>query len=153
MPFRNNHKALLFLQAADSLKILATSDRYGCPHIVIDNKIELNDEGDIIYLEFLENSQSNSNLINSLWFKKPLIVHVKKGGEEYAVQGIPKYSIISGPIFEKYYQEAISKDESADLSTVWVIKPTKVIDESFSYKKEKEIEEHPLVVHLDHLAK
>lgn len=153
MPFEWNKEALTLAQAPDSLKILSTVDTKGCPHIVIDNTISVNEESELIYLELLETSRSNSNLTNSLWFKKAVTVHVKKGEKEYAIQGIPKYSIISGSVFEKYYREALANDPSADLSTVWVIQPTKIINESFEYKKAREKAEHPLVMHLDHLAK
>lgn len=153
MPFEWNAEALSLFNDPNSLKILATTDSQGSPHIAVDNNIRLDEEKNIIYLEHLETSRCNSNLVNSLWFKKSVTVHIKSGEREYAVQGIPIYSIISGPVFEKYYQEALAADESADLSTVWVIQPAKVFNESFEYKETQEKEKHPLIMHLDHLAK
>ncbi len=153
MPFEYNKEVTELFKDRDSVKILATTDKLGRPHIVIDKTITLNEEGNLLYLEFLETSQCNSNLVNSLWFKKIVTVHVKKEDTEYEIQGVPQYSIISGPIFEQYYRNALAEDETADLSTVWVIKPIKIINESPAYKKEQEKKDHPLVMHLDHLAK
>lgn len=153
MSFKWDEQAAALFKDPDTLKILAVNDRSGQPHIIVDHTITIDQDGNILYLEFLETSLRNAALTNSLWFQHPVAVHVEKDKDAYTIQGIPIRSIVSGPLFEEYYRAALAKEETADLSTVWVIAPQTLSNEAFSYQKEKEKKEHPLVMHLDHLAK
>jgi hypothetical protein len=42
--------------------------------------------------------------------------------------------------------------DDADLSTVWMIEPQKVIDETYATRKRQEEEQFPFSVHLDRLT-
>lgn len=62
-------------------------------------------------------------------------------------------SIVSGPEFESHYRLAQSRDPEDDLSTVWIIEPHTLTNETYTVKRQLERENHPLTVHLDRLAK
>lgn len=141
------------LQDSQVTKVLATTDTKGFPHITLDNTISTNDKGQIIYLELIETSQTNTNLVNSIWFKRKVAVQLSNDDKVYLIKGYPVYSIICGPVFEHYYKLSMQRNPEYDLSTVWVIDPEEVIDDSYTARKDKEQREHPLVHHLDRLAK
>ncbi|AIQ13984.1 pyridoxamine 5'-phosphate oxidase family protein [Paenibacillus durus] len=141
------------LQDSKAAKVLATVDKQGIPHLVSDNTITVNDEGQIIYLELIETSRSNVNLVNSIWFKRKVAIHLSKGEESFQIKGYPVYSVISGPVFEHYYKLALERNPEFDLSTVWIIEPDEITDDTYTARKNKERDEHPLITHLDRLAK
>ena len=137
-----------------TVKVLATTDRDGVPHVVFKGSVSADGEGNIIYLELLESSKTNSNLVNSIWFKKKAAVTVKsEDGTSVQIKGTPVRCIITGPVFEHYYKLISRKIEDADLAAVWVIEPEEVREETYRVRKTEEENSHPLLIHLDRLAK
>ncbi|MNC40866.1 hypothetical protein D3C75_896070 [compost metagenome] len=141
------------LQDPQATKVLATADKLGSPHIILDSTITSNEQGQIIYLELIETSQTNVNLVNSIWFKRKVAIQLSGSGEAYLIKGYPVYSIICGPLFEHYYKLCAARNPEFDLSTVWVIEPDEVSEDTYEARKSQERAEHPLVMHLDRLAK
>lgn len=152
-PTKEGQAALELLRDPETLKVLVANDRLGHPHVAIDRTIAPDEEGRIVYQEFLETSARNVALVNSLWFGRPVVIHVEGNGAAYDIRGVPVRCVISGPVFERYYRLALAKDAKADLSGVWLIEPGRTADVALSHQREKESREHPLVMHLDHLAK
>ncbi|AHV96940.1 pyridoxamine 5'-phosphate oxidase family protein [Paenibacillus sabinae] len=148
-----NERIQALLQDSGTAKVLATVDKQGLPHIVSDPSISVNNEGQIIYLELIETSQSNVNLVNSIWFKRKVAIHLSKGEESYQIKGYPAYSVICGPVFEHYYKLSLERNPEFDLSTVWIIEADEITDDTYAARKNKEREKHPLITHLDRLAK
>jgi hypothetical protein len=150
-----NERIQTLLQDPGAAKVLATADKLGVPHLMLDHTITSNEQGQIIYLELIETSVTNVNLVNSIWFKKKVAIQLSGSGngETYLIKGYPVYSIICGPVFEHYYKLSMDRNPEFDLSTVWVIEPDEVIEDSYEARKSKERAEHPLVMHLDRLAK
>lgn len=153
MPFEWDEQAERLVRDPAATKILVANDRYGSPQIVVDRTITLNEAGQILYLELLETSESNSSLVNSLWFNKDVALFVTNGTESYQIKGVPVRSIVSGPVFEHHYRLAQARDPEDDLSTVWVIEPRSLTNETYTVKRRLERENHPLTAHLDRLAK
>lgn len=135
-----------------SIKMLATVDRDGIPHIVVKKSIRVNEEGNIEYLELIESSQTNKNMVNSIWFGKTVAVNVQSGNVSYQIKGVPYRAVIAGQQFEKEYDRIRKKLGDVDLSTIWLIRPTEVIEESFEKRKKEEEEAHPILQHLDRLV-
>lgn len=148
-----NEQVTELLKDAQTIKALATTDKHGKPHVIVDHTITLDENGNIVYLELIETSKTNSNLVNSIWFKRTVAVIVSKNGVSYEIKGTPVRSIISGPVFEHYYKITREWGEDVDLSTVWIIEPEEISDESYAFRKQQEKEHHPLIGHLDRLAK
>lgn len=141
------------LQDVEATKILATADKQGNPHLMLDPTITANDEGRIIYLELIETSQTHINLVNCIWFKRKVAVQVSKHDRTYLIKGYPVNSVICGPLFEHYYKLSRERNPEYDLSTVWIIEPDEINEDTYAARKSKERAEHPLVMHLDRLAK
>lgn len=141
----------LFLDK-DTIKVLASTNAEGIPHLVFKNSVHVNDEGKIIFLEIIDSSITNKNLVSSIWFNRKIAINIlAKDKRSYQIKGTPIKAIIAGAIFQKYYIEVQKEFGDCDLSTVWVIDPEEVREETFSVRREKEEREHPLLRHLDRL--
>jgi len=139
---------------AESTKVLATPDEHGVPHVVVKQSLQVGDDGNLLYLELLESSRTNKNLVRSIWFDRKVSVAVTgKGGESYQIKGRPVKTHITGPVFQRHYQAIRERLGDVDLAAVWVIEPEEIIDETFVIRKAEEEREHPLFTHLDRLAR
>ncbi len=133
-----------------SLKALASTDTEGVPHLVFKDSFHINDDGKIVYLEIIETSKTNKNLVSSIWFNKKVAINIlAEDKRSYQIKGTPIKAIISGKIFEKYYREVQEKFGDWDLSTAWVIEPEEVREETFSVRRVTEEKEHLILRHLD----
>lgn len=137
-----------------TLKVLATSDKDGVPHVVFKGSINIDGDGNIVYLELLESSKTNSNLVNSIWFRKKVAVTVKsEEGRSVQIKGTPVRCLITGPVFEQYYKLVRKRNEENDLAAVWIIEPEEIREETYKVRKVEEESKHPLLLHLDRLSK
>jgi hypothetical protein len=138
----------------DSIKVLATSDEHGVPHVVAKGSLFINDVGDVVYWELLEKTVSGRNLTHSLWFdRKVAVTVIAKDGRSFQIKGIPYRTLISGHEYEKFYIEAEKYNPENDLAAVYFIKPTEVREETYSVRLEQQRKRHPLYQHLDKIAK
>ena len=145
-------KVAALLADEDTLKILATVDSSGVPHAVVKQSFQLNDEGQLVYLELLESSRTNRNLVGSLWFDRRIAIHLAgRNNESWQIKGRPVKAHICGPVFRRYYEEVRRKLPGADLATVWLIEPEEVIDETVDARQRDEERLHPFFGHLDRL--
>lgn len=152
MAIKLDEKVREILNDPYSIKMLATVDKDGNPHIVVKKSIHVNEDGYIEYLELIESSQTNKNMVHSIWFSKTVAVNVQSGNISYQIKGIPHRAIIAGQQFEKEYDRIRKKLGDVDLSAVWLIEPTEVIEESFEKRRKEEEEAHPILKHLDRLV-
>jgi len=144
-------KAQAVLKDPKSYKALASVGRDGRLHVVFKGSLTLNGDGDIQFFELIETSQTNKNLTYSLWFGKEVAINVI--GEDktsFQIKGVPVRAIVSGTEFQEAYvalQDRFGKDR--DLSTIWIIRPTAVQEETFAARQAQERDKYPLVGHLD----
>jgi general stress protein 26 len=142
------------LKDDETVKVLATTNENGVPHVAIKQSIQLGEDGKIIYLELLESSKTNKNLVKSIWFNRKVAIALKgKEKESYQIIGRAVKAIISGPVFQKHYVDIREKLGDVDLATVWVIEPEEVSNQTFSVRKAQEEATHPIFKHLDRLNK
>ncbi|MDR2922209.1 MAG: hypothetical protein LBU85_02560 [Treponema sp.] len=142
-------KAQALLTDPESKKALASVGRDGRPHVVFKGSLTV-DNGNIRFFELIETSQTNKNLTYSLWFGKEVAINVIKDRTSFLIRGVPVRAIVSGKEFEEAYVQIKNKlGNDRDLSTVWIIKPTEVSEETFSVRQDEEREKYPLVGHLD----
>jgi hypothetical protein len=154
MTIKLEEEIIELLNSKDTVKVLATLNRDNIPHVAFKEFLDVNADGNILYLELIESSQTNSNMVNSIWFKRKVAINIKsQDGRSYQIKGTPIRALISGPIFENYYKLVSEKIEDGDLSTVWIIRPEEVINETYEIRKREEEEKHPLLKHVDRLAK
>lgn len=139
------------LNDPDSIKVLATTDKEGNPHVVFKGTLHASEDGYITYWELIETSQTNKNMVNSIWFHKQVAINVRKDKVSYQIKGIPYRSIISGHEFEEAYKQAQKIAKETDLSAVWLIEPIQVIEQTYKKRRAEEEAEHPILKHLDKL--
>lgn len=138
----------------DTVKTLSSVNAEGIPHIAVKESLFVNDEGKIVYFEFFEKSQTNKNLIYSLWYDKKVAINIlSKDKRSFLIKGVPYKSLVHGREFEKYYTIADKADPENDLTAIYYIEPTEVYEQTFDVRRSEEKLKHPLYVHLDKLAK
>jgi hypothetical protein len=146
-----SQKVADLIRDPNTLKVLGTIGRDGSPHVVFKGSTSLDAEGRIRYFELNETSQTNKNLVYSLWFKRQVSINILSPDKiSYQIKGIPVRAIIAGDEFEQVYrtlQEKRGKD--TDLSTIYIIEPEEVKEETFAVRQGEEREKYPLLGHLD----
>lgn len=136
------------INAPDTLKVLATVDSDGVPHVVFKDSIIVNEDGYVEYLELLESSQTNKNMTYSIWFNKTVAVSVYSGGRSFQIKGTPYRELITGREFEKRYI-TVKEKQGEDLAAVWLIEPYQIKEQTYEVRKAAEEKAHPLLRHLD----
>jgi hypothetical protein len=155
MGLRINGKIAGLFNDPAAVKAIATTDKDGAVHVVYKGSFSINPEGNIQFYELNETSLNNKNLIYSLWFKRQIAINILSPDHtSYQIKGIPVRAIISGKEFENAYvsiQARLGAD--ADISTIWVIKPTEIREETYSVRQKIERTKYPLIGHLDRFVK
>ena len=138
----------------ESIKVLATIDRHGVPHVVAKGTITVTEDNQIRYWELLESSQTNKNVTYALWFDRQVAINIiTKDRKSYQIKGIPRKSLIAGREYEEAYVAAQERNQDNDLAAVYYIEPVSVVEESYPVRLKEENEKHPLYIHIDRLAK
>jgi hypothetical protein len=135
----------------ESIKILATTDEKGVPHTAFKRCLTVLEDGNLAFAEVFEGSQTNINLVRSLWFDKEVELTIRgKNGAIFQIRGKPYKYIYTGPLFKKFYLAARKKwGQDSELAGVWVIIPEEVRDETYEVRKKVEDELHPFFKHFD----
>jgi hypothetical protein len=133
-----------------TVKILATVDPDGVPHAVVKQSLHVAADGSLHYLELLETSTTNRNLVHSIWFDRLVTVALIGTDRRVQIKGRPVKNHITGPLFLEHYRRI---RERGDLAGVWVIAPVQVIDENLASRRSAEAARHPSFIHLDRIAR
>lgn len=137
------------LRDSGTIKILASADRDGKPHVTCKDSIRLNDKGNLEYDEFIESSQTNKNMVFAIWFHKQVAINILGPDKtSYQIKGTPVKSLIYGKKFEERYK-LLKEEQGVDLSAIWIIEPEEIREETFCVRKTREEALHPLLRHLD----
>jgi hypothetical protein len=139
----------------DSVKIVATVGKEGIPHAVVKDSLVLLDDGTIAFYELLETSQTQKNLVYSIWFNKLVAITVlTKDGRSYQVKGLPKKAVIAGQRFTEAYMDVQNRlGSDIDLSAMWLITPSEEREQTFLVRRQIEETAHPYEIHIDRIAK
>jgi hypothetical protein len=155
-------KIISLINDTNTIKAVATTGRNGIVHVVFKGSVSVdteNHDGNIRFLELNETSQTNKNMIYSLWFKKLVSINILGADitdserKSYQIKGIPVKAVICGKEFEKNYmlvRKHLGMD--ADLSTIWIIEPREIREETASVRRQAERRDYPLIGHLDRYA-
>lgn len=146
-----SQEVIELIKDRESFKVLATVDDKGIPHVVFKGSLTVLDENTLVYAEAIESSQTNSNLINSLWFDKKIAITVRgKNGISYQIKGKPVRYDFTSKLFKEFYRKAREKKGSdSELSGLWYIEPEAVKNETPSVRRVEEDRKHPFFRHLD----
>ncbi|RMF92907.1 MAG: hypothetical protein D6734_11225 [Candidatus Schekmanbacteria bacterium] len=150
-----NEEVKKLLKDKSSIKILATIDEKGYPHVVIKDSMTVLETGEIAYAEDLDSSISNKNMVRSIWFDKPVSINVSKGNESYQIKGRPKKCIITGPLFKEFLlRERERTNNKADIQSVWIISAEELRNQNRELRRDEEWKKRPYFnIHLDRLKK
>ncbi|HBC93118.1 MAG TPA: hypothetical protein DCZ10_09550 [Pelotomaculum sp.] len=142
------------LSEKETVKVLATTDEKGTPHAAVKQTLHLETDGNLVYLELLESSQTNKNMVRSIWFNRKIAVTLKgKDGLSYQIKGRPVKAVITGPVFQKHYVDIRERLGDVDLAAVWIIEPEEVFNQTYPERKVLEESTRLYFKHLDRLAK
>jgi hypothetical protein len=154
MPTLLTDDIIALLDDDTTRKVLATVDAEGVPHAVEKRSLHHGGDGTIHYLELLETSNTNRNLVRSIWFGGKVAISLNGAdGRSIQIKGRPVKTHITGSLYQKHYERIRTLLGDVDLAGVWVIEPDEVIDQSFADRKSREETLHPDFIHLDRLAK
>lgn len=141
------------INAPESLKCMASISVDGELHLVYKQSMHVNEDGNLEFYEYIESSQNNKNMVNSIWFDQPVVVNVLTAEKRsFEIKGIAKQALIAGEKFEQIYRQEIEKGRE-DLSTVWIIEIQNISEKTLKKRIEEEAEKHPHFRHLDQLLK
>jgi hypothetical protein len=147
------NEILEILNQENTVKILVTVDDEGLAHPAVKSSLH-SDGTHIVYLEFLESSRTNRYMTRSLWFDKPVsILAITPDKKSRKITALPVRAVVNGKIFQRYYELAQEKYGGFDLSTVWILKPINILDETLRERVDEESKNRPYFLHLNRLAK
>ena len=87
-----------------SIKVLTTVDEEGNPHAAFKDGLAVLEDGSLAFGEEFEGSQTNVNLVRSIWFNKSVELTVRdRNGTTFQVTGKPYRYAHAGPLFKKFY--------------------------------------------------
>jgi hypothetical protein len=155
MAFALSQGAVQAAKEESSVKIIATVGKEGIPHTVIKDSLTILEDGTVAFYELLETSQTQKNLMYSIWFNKLVAINIlTKNGKSYQLKGLPKKAIVAGQEFQKAYEDVQSHiGPDIDLSAVWLITPSEEREQTFLVRREIEETAHPYEIHIDRIAK
>ncbi|MDP2279668.1 MAG: hypothetical protein Q8K51_15775 [Nitrospirota bacterium] len=135
----------------ESIKVIATTDEEGNPHTAFKDCLTVLEDGNIAFGEEFEGSQTNVNLVRSIWFNKNVELTVRdRHGTTFQIKGKPYRYVHSGPLFKKFYlAEREKRGPDSELAGVWIITPEEVRNETYEVRKKEEDEKHPFFRHFD----
>lgn len=139
------------IKNSETIKILTTVDEDGNPHAAFREDLTVLDDGNLAFGEPFEGSQTNVNLVRSLWFDKKVELTLRdRSGTTFQIIGKPYRYAHSGPLFKKFYMaEREKRGADSELAGVWIIRPEEVRNETYEVRKKEEDERHPFFRHFD----
>ncbi len=137
----------------DTIKVIASISPQGEVHSAVKQSVTVDENGQLIYLEFFEKSQTNINMVNSIWFDKNISVTIiSADNRSFVIKGKTIRSRVFGKEFEKYYRIYEEREKDNDLVAVYYIEPLEIYEQTFAVQKAQHKEKYPLYVHLDKYA-
>jgi hypothetical protein len=137
----------------NSLKVIATLSPEGVVHAAVKQSVSVDENGQLIYLEFFEKSQTNINMVNSIWYDKDIaITVVSPDKRSFVIKGKPVRTRVFGKEYEKYYVLAEQQNKENDLVAVYYIEPYEIYEQTFAVQQKLHREKYPLYAHLDKYA-
>ena len=133
------------LNDEETVKMLTTLDEKGFPHTVIKDTLKASEDGYLAYMELLETSQTQMNMLGSYWFKKDVSISLynKKSGVAYQVKGEPYRFVYEGTLWDQFLQEVWKLMPDADPAGVWLIDPKLVINQDYKARREDQKRRRP----------
>ena len=113
-------EALSLLDDPATVKILATVDGDGAPHAVVKQSLHAGADGRrLFYLELLDTSATNRNLVGSLWYDgRVAITLAGSEGRSVQIKGRAVKNHVTGPLFLEHYRRVRDLYGDVDIAGV-----------------------------------
>ena len=131
------------LRDPQKMKTLTTVDKDGVPHTVPIGSMTVLEDGNIAFMELLDTSKTQKNMLNCYWSKTKVSVLVVDDwgrGKVWQIKGDPYKYLILGPIWDQFLEQVWQKIPEADPSGVWIIAPTEVRNQGYFERRRGEEE-------------
>jgi hypothetical protein len=116
--------------------------------------LEVDDAGRLLYLEPLEASRTQRDLVASIWFDRPaVVVVVQQDGTSWRIRCRVRKAHVAGPLFRERYERLRAQHPGADLAAVWELEPQEISDETAATLRRRQDAERPFFKHLDRIAR
>ncbi len=136
-----------------TIKVLSTLPPEGEVHAAVKQSLFVDETGNLVYLEFFEKSQTNIDLVNSIWFDKNVsIMAVTADQKSWFILGKPVRTRVFGKEYEYFYRKAEASNPNNDLVAVYYIQPLEYYEQTYSVQQAQHKQKFPLYVHLDKYA-
>ena len=132
-----------YLQDPAKIKTITTIDREGMPHSVPINSTVVLEDGTIAFMELLETSNTQKNMLNCYWFEKDVCILVVDDwgkGSIYQIKCTPYKFLTEGPIWEQFLDEVWKILPDSDPAGVWLLKPKEIRNQNYFERKKAEEE-------------
>lgn len=133
---------LSIINNKDAIKIVATVNKEGEPHAVVNGSLSALDEETLAIPSIMDcQSQNHRNLMWSLWFNKKISIQVYHPGTgaSFQIKGTPYRYIMQyqDPIFRRFC-ELIRTDYHTSLGGVFLIRPESCREQTLSARLKEE---------------
>ena len=127
------------LSEPETLKVLTTTGENGNPHSVFKSSLIALDEETLGYLELIEVSRTNKNILLNLWGKKlvSVVLFNPKTGASYQIKAEPYKLVDQGPIWENFLDQVWQVMPDANPASVWLLKPREILNEGYQARLEE----------------
>ena len=131
------------LQDPQKVKTLTTVNQEGAAHSVPIGYMNVLEDGNIAFMELLDTSKTQKNMLNCCWFEKDVSILVFDNwaeGKVYQIKGKPYKFLIFGPVWDQFLEGTWQMLPDADPSGVWLITPKEVRDQNYFTRRTAEEE-------------
>lgn len=155
MSIQLSEEVISAIKDPKSVKVIATISKEGIPHVTAKASITVDENGRIRFYELLEKSQTQKNLVYSIWFNKYVAINIiTEDRRSFQLKGKIYKTVNSGKEFQDAYVEVQEKKGyDIDLSAIWLVDVEEVIEQTFLVRRDKLETEYPYEIHVDRLAK
>jgi len=122
------------LREPQTIRVLTTTGEDGLPHTVFKGSMTALDEETLAFIELLDPSRTNKNMLRNLWDKKTVVVSLfdPQDNCSYQIKGLPYKYVEEGPIWEQFLEETWKIMPDVNPAGVWLIRPQSVFNEGYS---------------------
>ncbi len=144
-------EVLELLRDPASVKLLATVDPDGTPHLAIRPSLTVLENGELAFAEELDSSELSQDLVHAIWRDRRVTVGVSLGATVWQIRARLWRCVITGPLLKRFLLLArAERGPDADISTVWVLRADDVRDDSPAVRRLEDASRRPNAgSHLD----
>ena len=133
------------LQDKQTVKVISTVSDTGELNASIKGSLMALEDGNLAYMELLETSQTQRNVLWAhLWNKSVSVLVYNPGNNQcYKIKGEPVKFLIMGPVWDIFLEETWKMLPEANPAGVWLIKPVEVVAADYFSRLEAEAKRLP----------